>query len=278
MGEVWRATDTTLGRDGRGQAAQARVRRRRVVPLPLRDRGPARRRRCTTRAWPRSTTSARPPRAGRLRQRPALPGDGARRRPAALGAAAPRRAARPGRHPGPARAGRRRDRRRPRRRHRAPRRQAGEPAGHAVAPRSRSPTSASPAPPRGSALTETGQVMGTPQYLSPEQAEGTHRPRPASDVYSLGVVAFECLAGRRPFVAETAVATALAHLREPVPDAARRGARRPRRRRPPGAVQGARRPVPRRAPPSPPPCATPRPRRPPTRVVAARRPPTAPRC
>ena len=71
--------------------------------------------------------------------------------------------------------------------------------------------------PEGIGLTETGQVMGTPQYLSPEQAEG--RPAtPASDVYSLGVVAFECLAGRRPFVAETAVATALAHLREPVPE------------------------------------------------------------
>ena len=69
----------------------------------------------------------------------------------------------------------------------------------------------------GVALTQTGQVMGTPQYLSPEQAQGT-TATPASDVYSLGVVAFECLAGRRPFVAETAVATALAHLREPVPD------------------------------------------------------------
>jgi len=69
----------------------------------------------------------------------------------------------------------------------------------------------------GMALTETGQVMGTPQYLSPEQAQGL-TATPASDVYSLGVVAFECLAGRRPFVADTAVATALAHLREPVPD------------------------------------------------------------
>ncbi len=69
----------------------------------------------------------------------------------------------------------------------------------------------------GMALTETGQVMGTPQYLSPEQAQG-QTATPASDVYSLGVVAFECLAGRRPFVADTAVATALAHLREPVPD------------------------------------------------------------
>src|SRR6476659_5953193 len=58
--------------------------------------------------------------------------------------------------------------------------------------------------------------MGTPQYISPEQARG-NAATPASDVYALGVVAFECLAGRRPFVADTPVATALAHLREPVP-------------------------------------------------------------
>lgn len=69
----------------------------------------------------------------------------------------------------------------------------------------------------GVGLTSTGEVMGTPQYLSPEQAQGL-TATPASDVYSLGVVAFECLVGRRPFVGETAVATALAHLREPVPD------------------------------------------------------------
>lgn len=68
----------------------------------------------------------------------------------------------------------------------------------------------------GVGMTQTGEVMGTPQYLSPEQARG-ETATPASDVYSLGVVAFECLAGRRPFVADTAVATALAHLREPVP-------------------------------------------------------------
>ncbi|UMG94169.1 serine/threonine-protein kinase [Nocardioides sp. TF02-7] len=66
-------------------------------------------------------------------------------------------------------------------------------------------------------ITRTGAVMGTPQYLSPEQARG-NPATPASDVYSLGVVAFECLAGRRPFEAESAVATALAHLQQPVPD------------------------------------------------------------
>ena len=68
----------------------------------------------------------------------------------------------------------------------------------------------------GLGLTGTGQVMGTPQYLSPEQARGA-TATPASDVYSLGVVAFECLAGRRPFDAESPVATALAHLNDPVP-------------------------------------------------------------
>jgi serine/threonine-protein kinase len=68
----------------------------------------------------------------------------------------------------------------------------------------------------GLGLTGTGQVMGTPQYLSPEQARGA-TATPASDVYSLGVVAFECLAGHRPFDAESPVATALAHLNDPVP-------------------------------------------------------------
>jgi serine/threonine-protein kinase len=69
----------------------------------------------------------------------------------------------------------------------------------------------------GLGLTGTGQVMGTPQYLSPEQARGEVATT-ASDVYSLGVVAFECLAGHRPFEAESPVATALAHIQQPVPD------------------------------------------------------------
>ncbi|WP_395658505.1 serine/threonine-protein kinase [Nocardioides sp.] len=66
-------------------------------------------------------------------------------------------------------------------------------------------------------LTETGFVVGTADYLSPEQAGGS-RATPASDVYSLGVVAHQCLTGVSPFRRETPVATALAHLRDDPPD------------------------------------------------------------
>jgi len=66
-------------------------------------------------------------------------------------------------------------------------------------------------------LTATGQVMGTVQYLSPEQASG-HPASPTTDVYSLGIVAYEALAGRRPFTGESQVAIAMAQINDTAPD------------------------------------------------------------
>lgn len=66
-------------------------------------------------------------------------------------------------------------------------------------------------------LTATGQVMGTVQYLSPEQASG-QPASPATDIYSLGIVAYECLAGRRPFTGESQVAIAMAQINDTPPE------------------------------------------------------------
>jgi hypothetical protein len=62
-------------------------------------------------------------------------------------------------------------------------------------------------------LTQTGQVIGTAHYLSPEQAQGS-KASPASDVYALGAVAYECLAGRRPFDGESSVQIAVMQIRD----------------------------------------------------------------
>src|SRR6188472_1432691 len=66
-------------------------------------------------------------------------------------------------------------------------------------------------------MTETGSIMGTAQYLSPEQAQG-HPVDARSDLYSIGVVLYELLTGRVPFDGESAVTIALKHVaEEPVP-------------------------------------------------------------
>ena len=65
-------------------------------------------------------------------------------------------------------------------------------------------------------LTKTGQVMGTVQYLAPEQATGKTSTY-ATDLYSLGIVAYEALAGKRPFTGETQMAIAMAQINETPP-------------------------------------------------------------
>jgi hypothetical protein len=62
-------------------------------------------------------------------------------------------------------------------------------------------------------ITTTGSILGTVTYISPEQADG-REPDARSDIYSVGVVLYELLAGHPPFAGETDVATALMHLRE----------------------------------------------------------------
>jgi eukaryotic-like serine/threonine-protein kinase len=69
----------------------------------------------------------------------------------------------------------------------------------------------------GDGLTLAGRVLGTTDYVSPEQALG-HGVTPQSDIYSLGIVLYEMLAGEVPFTADAPVAVAMKHVREPMPD------------------------------------------------------------
>lgn len=64
-----------------------------------------------------------------------------------------------------------------------------------------------------STMTQTGSIMGTAQYLSPEQAQGGSVSS-ASDIYSLGIVLYEMATGRVPFTGDSAVAVALKHVHE----------------------------------------------------------------
>jgi len=67
-------------------------------------------------------------------------------------------------------------------------------------------------------LSGEGQILGTPLYMSPEQASGRTREVDArSDLYSLGAVAYYLLTGKPPFDSESAIELVIAHARDPVP-------------------------------------------------------------
>jgi eukaryotic-like serine/threonine-protein kinase len=65
-------------------------------------------------------------------------------------------------------------------------------------------------------LSAEGQIVGTPQYMSPEQARGAHELDERSDIYSLGAVAFYLLTGRPPFEGDNGISVLIAHARDPV--------------------------------------------------------------
>jgi len=69
-------------------------------------------------------------------------------------------------------------------------------------------------------ITVTGDIPGTPEYMSPEQIEGGVLT-PASDIYALGIVIYEMVTGRRPFAADTPIATALQRVVGPAPKSPR---------------------------------------------------------
>jgi beta-lactam-binding protein with PASTA domain/predicted Ser/Thr protein kinase len=75
-----------------------------------------------------------------------------------------------------------------------------------------------------SEMTETGSILGTAQYLSPEQAQG-QEVTARSDVYSIGVMLYELLTGRLPFPGDSAVSIALKHMTEPPPPMSANGLR-----------------------------------------------------
>ncbi|MFZ4813108.1 MAG: protein kinase domain-containing protein [Phototrophicaceae bacterium] len=71
---------------------------------------------------------------------------------------------------------------------------------------------------RSGGLTQTGFAVGTPAYMSPEQALGESDVDSRSDVYSLGVMLYEIVIGQMPYNAETPMALLMRHIQHPVPD------------------------------------------------------------
>src|SRR5262245_30006801 len=77
-------------------------------------------------------------------------------------------------------------------------------------------------------LTDPGNLVGTPAYMSPEQARGQSDVDSAADLYSLGVMVFELLTGSVPFQHESSLGVLMAHLNEPVPSAIERNDKLPK--------------------------------------------------
>jgi len=76
----------------------------------------------------------------------------------------------------------------------------------------------------GEGLTREGMTMGTPEYMAPEQILTSGKPGPQADLYSLGMMLYECLAGAPAFTATTTAAILRGHISEPVvPPSERRG-------------------------------------------------------
>ncbi len=71
---------------------------------------------------------------------------------------------------------------------------------------------------QGSDVTRTGAMIGTPKYMAPEQVQGSRSLSPALDIYALGVVLYEALAGAPPFRGDTPLEVVMAHVNQPVPE------------------------------------------------------------
>ena len=134
-------------------------------------------------------------------------------------------------------------------RHRAPRPQARERADHQGGPRQgRRLRDREGRRQRPAGLTSEGMTVGTPEYMSPEQALARD-VGPASDLYSVGCMTYEMLTGRLPFSSDSQAALLVAHVNEKVPGRARGRSADPRVHRAVGHAhdrEGPRRPLPRR--------------------------------